>query len=168
MSAETTNPGRRLRLFPALLVVAAVGLTSVGAQAKEGAERSAHDMVRETSNAMLALIEEAKGYAEDDPERFYQAVEDLLTPVVDFDSFARSVMAVHYRDATKEQRERFAETFRTGLVRTYAMALTEFENGEVVVIPPDRPPRNPARQTVKMEHRCRRGLSGALLGGSGR
>lgn len=153
MSAETTISRRLLGLIPALLMAAVVGLTSVGAQAKEDAEHNAHDMVRETSDAMLALIEEAKGYAEDDPERFYQEVEDLLMPVVDFDSFARSVMAVHYRDATPEQRERFAETFRTGLVRTYAMALTEFEDGEVVVVPPDRPPRNPKRQTVKMEIR---------------
>lgn len=153
MSAETTNSGRLARLIPALLVAAAVSLASVGAQAKEDAEHSAHDMVRETSDAMLALIEEAKGYAEEEPERFYEEVEELLMPVVDFDSFARSVMAVHHRDATPEQRERFAETFRTGLVRTYAMALTEFEDGEVVVVPPDRPPRNPKRQTVKMEIR---------------
>ena len=39
-------------------------------------------------------------------------VEALLSQVVDFDSFARSVMAVHYRKASPEQRERFAETFK--------------------------------------------------------
>lgn len=111
------------------------------------------EMVRETSDAVLALIEEAQGYAKEDPERFYREVEALLAPAVDFRSFARSVMAVHYRDATPEQRERFAENFKWGLVRTYALALTEFKDGEVVVVPPERPPRNPRRQTVKMEIR---------------
>jgi phospholipid transport system substrate-binding protein len=85
-------------------------------------------------------------------------VEALLSPVVDFESFARSVMAVHYRKASPEQRQRFAESFKWGLVRTYALALTEFDDGgKVVVVPPDRPPRNPKRQTVKMEIRTQQG-----------
>lgn len=120
-------------------------------------ESSPEDMVRDTSNAVLDLIAQAKGYATEDPERFYREVEALLSPVVDFEGFARSVMAVHYRGATPEQRSRFAETFKWGLVRTYALALTEFEDGKVVVVPPDRPPRNPKRQTVKMEIQARTG-----------
>lgn len=112
---------------------------------------TATEMVRNTTNAVLELIEQAQGYAKEDPERFYQEIEALLSQVVDFESFARSVMAVHYRDATPEQRERFAESFKWGLVRTYSLALTDFSDGKVVVPDPDRPPRNPKRQTVKME-----------------
>lgn len=151
-------------------VVAAVGLMLVplvvaGAEAAAGAETESAgngdggpvEMVRQTSSEVLALIEEARSYAEEDPERFYREVESLLSPVVDFESFARSVMAAHYRDATPEQRQQFAETFKWSLVRTYALALTEFEDGEVVVVPPDRPPRNPKRQTVKMEIRTEQG-----------
>ena len=99
----------------------------------------------------------AKGYADEDPERLYREVEALLSQVVDFDSFARSVMGPHSRDASEAQLERFSETFKWGLVRTYALALTEFNDGEVVVVPPDRPPRNPKRQTVKMEIRTSAG-----------
>jgi ABC-type transporter MlaC component len=128
---------------------------SVEEATEEGRElaqaESATDMVRDTSDAVLELIAEGKGYAKEDPERFYREVEALLSQVVDFESFARSVMSVHYRDATPEQRERFAGTFKWGLVRTYALALTEFSDGKVVVPPPDKPPRNPKRQTVKME-----------------
>jgi len=109
------------------------------------------EMVRQTSDAVLALIDKAQGYASEDPERFYREVESLLSPVVDFKSFARSVMASYYRQATPEQRQRFADTFKWGLVRTYALALTDFKDGKVIVVPPDRPPRNPKRQTVKME-----------------
>jgi phospholipid transport system substrate-binding protein len=165
MSAEITNSGKtmRSRLFRSPLVLLTgllLALTAFTASAKqeEGTtEQSPQDMVQETSDAVLALIAEAKGYAEDDPERFYQEVQDLLDPVMDFDSFSRSVMAVHSRKASDEQLRRFSDTFRTGLVRTYAMALTEFEDGEVVVVPPDRPPRNPQRQTVKMEIRMNSG-----------
>lgn len=140
-----------------LAALVALILASHPAVAADMPEKSPHEMVRETSNAVLELIEEARAYAKDDPERFYQEVEALLDPVVDFDSFARSVMAVHYRDATPAQRERFSDTFKWGLVRTYALALTEFRDGEVVVLPPDRPPRNPKRQTVTMEIRTKEG-----------
>jgi phospholipid transport system substrate-binding protein len=111
-------------------------------------------MVRQTSDEVLRLIEAAKGYAEEDPERLYRNVEALLSEVVDFQGFARSVMGPHSRDASPGQLARFAETFKWSLVRTYALALIEFDDGEVVVVPPDRPPRNPQRQTVKMEIRA--------------
>lgn len=136
------------------------------AEATEGAAQqgrevakagNATEMVRDTSDAVLELIDQAQGYAKENPERFYREVEALLSQVVDFESFARSVMAVHYRDATPEQRERFMETFKWGLVRTYALALTEFTDGKVVVPEPDKPPRNPKRQTVKMEIHTRTG-----------
>jgi phospholipid transport system substrate-binding protein len=145
-----------LKTFTTVLAAAAM-LASSLASAADMPEQSPHEMVRETSDAVLKLIDEARGYAKDDPERFYREVEALLDPVVDFDSFSRSVMAVHYRDATPEQRKRFSSTFKWGLVRTYALALTEFRDGEVVVLPPDRPPRNPKRQTVTMEIRTKDG-----------
>lgn len=147
----------------ALLTVAAFLGLPPGAAAADGAASPAAsgsacngelgpvEMVCQTSNRVLDLIDKAQGYAKEDPERFYGEVESLLSPVVDFESFARSVMASYYRQATPEQRRRFAETFKWGLVRTYALALTDFKDGEVVVVPPDRPPRNPKRQTVKME-----------------
>lgn len=115
--------------------------------------REAEDLVRRTTEEMLVLIEEAKDYVDEDPERFYVAVETLLNPVIDFPRFARSVMAVHYRDATEEQRDRFAEGFKWSLVRTYALALTEFNDGEVRIIPSDRPSRHPDRASVKQEIR---------------
>lgn len=146
--APSARSGLRLGLVLALAI--AVGSGSVAA-ADDSSAQSPQEMVRDASDAVLALIEDARDYAHDDPERFYREVEALLAPVVDFESFARSVMAVHYRKATPEQRRRFAETFKWGLVRTYALALTEFKDGEVVVVPEERPPRDPRRQTVTMQ-----------------
>lgn len=123
----------------------------------DAATRTATEVVERTSDDMLALIEESRPYVKEDPERFYREVEALLAPVVDFKRFARSVMAAHYKSATPEQRERFANTFKWGLVRTYALALTEFRDGEVVIVPSERPPRSPRRESVKMEIRTKAG-----------
>ena len=110
-----------------------------------------HQLIADTSNDLLQLIEEGRGYADSDPERFFTAVEALLAPVVDFEGFARRVMSAHYKAATPAQRQRFAETFKWGLVRTYSLTLTDFTEGEVIVVPPDGPPRHPRRRNVTME-----------------
>ena len=119
----------------------------------EAGTSSAEAVVERTSDELLGLIEESRPYVKEDPERFFAAVEELLRPVVDFKGFARSVMAAHYKTADADQRDRFAETFKWGLVRSYALALTEFSDGEIVLIPSDRPPRSPRRRNVKMEIR---------------
>jgi phospholipid transport system substrate-binding protein len=134
-----------LRLLALILVLPAL---NASAQIRE-----AEDLVERTTAEMLVLIDEAKGYVDEDPDRFYVAVEELLNPVIDFPRFARSVMAAHYKRATPEQRERFAEGFKWSLVRTYALALTEFNDGGVNIIPSDRPAKRPDRASVKQEIR---------------
>jgi phospholipid transport system substrate-binding protein len=134
-----------LRLLALVLILSA---TSASAQIRE-----AEALVEQTTAELLLLIEEAKAYADDEPERFYVEVEALLNPVIDFPRFARSVMAAYYKRATPEQRDRFAEGFKWSLVRTYALALTEFNDGGVNIIPSDRPPKRPDRASVKQEIR---------------
>ena len=114
-------------------------------------------VIERTSDALLVLIEESRAYVAQDPERFYEAVEALLAPVVDFKRFARSVMAAHYKSASADQRDRFAETFKWGLVRSYALALTEFRDEEIALVPSDRPQRSPTRKNVNMEIRTNTG-----------
>ena len=121
------------------------------------ADMSPHETVRRASELLLDVIEESQAYAETDEARFYSAVTEVLDPFVDFTAIARSVMAVHYKRATDEQRERFTTSFKSGLVRTYAKALLEFGDGGVDVIPPTTAPRNPERPTVKMEIRTTSG-----------
>lgn len=115
------------------------------------------EMVRDTSDALIVVIEQGKQYYETDPGRFYAAVQDVLGPAIDFDAFARGVMAAYYKRASEAQRTRFAEAFKNGLVRTYAKALLEFGDEEIVVLPETKPPRDPSKQMVKMEVRSSSG-----------
>ena len=112
---------------------------------------SAEQAVELATGEVLALIEAGKEYADADPERFYTELEGLLRPMIDFPRFARNVMGPYYKVATPEQQERFAESFKWSLVRTYALALTEFSDGEVNVLAPRRPPKNPNRVNVTQE-----------------
>lgn len=140
------RPGLRL---VKLCIVFLLGLAPWGLSAV--AAPTAEQRVQDVSDRVLALIEEARGYAQEDPERFYREFTAILDPAVDFDAFARSVMAVHFRAATAEQRRRFADSFKWGLVRTYALALTEFSNGTIRIVPNSKPTQNKRLQSVRME-----------------
>lgn len=128
-------------------------LVSAPVRATDGVANTPEAVIERVSDDLLQLIEDSRDYVTEDEERFFMEVEALLAPAVDFRGFARGVMAVHYKRASDDQRDRFTETFKWGLVRTYALALTEFKDGEIVLVPDDRPAQNPRRKNVKMEIR---------------
>jgi len=139
-----------------LLFAAALGGSSIAFAEDAGtaaldSRAAAQKVVNDSTQQMLALIESSREYAKQDPERFYREVEAVLAPAVDFRAFSRNVMAASYKRATPEQRDRFAESFKWGLVRTYALALTEFSGGEINLVEDTRPSSKPKRERVKME-----------------
>jgi phospholipid transport system substrate-binding protein len=121
------------------------------------AAASPEAVIEKITDELLSLIEQSRGYMKEDPERFFVEVEALLRGAVDFKGFARSVMAAHYKGASAEQRERFADTFKWGLVRSYALMLGELDDGEIALVPSQRPQRSPRRKNVKMEIRLSNG-----------
>ena len=62
-------------------IVALICLLSFGAQTRAAAI-TAHDIVRQTTTDVMTVVEEAKGYAEEDPERYYKAIQDIFEGVV--------------------------------------------------------------------------------------
>jgi len=139
-----------LALASASALLGLVAPVSAAAEAVTG-DVSPHEVIRETSSKLVTLIDEARTYVDEDPGRYHTEVQALLDPVVDFRSFSRLVMASHYKKATPEQRKRFAATFKSSLVKTYASALMQFSNEEIKVLDPTRAPRDPRRPTVNME-----------------
>jgi phospholipid transport system substrate-binding protein len=113
--------------------------------------RTAVQAIQETVDSLLNVIREGKGYFDSDPDRFYQAVENVLDPVIDFNTFSRGVMAVYYRRATSEQRQHFEGNFRQALIHTYGKALLSYGDEKVEVLPADRPSTQPDRDSVKTE-----------------
>ena len=123
----------------------------------ESNSRSPEAIALDASKDLMLLVHKSGSYTEENTERLFIDVEALLSPVVDFESFARGVMAVHYKRASEEQRMEFVSTFRWGLVRTYALALTEFADGELSLVPNPKAQRNPRYKNVKMQIRTKSG-----------
>lgn len=116
------------------------------AMAEDG--QGAYDVVKGTTDQVLKLVQDAKGYYGSDPERYYREIDGLLGGVSDFKGFARSVMGRHAskqaldsldpaaQKKLQQQIERFTEVFRVGLVHTYAEGLLKFSGQRIEVKPP--------------------------------
>ncbi|ARN76398.1 toluene tolerance protein [Oceanicoccus sagamiensis] len=110
---------------------------------------SANDVVQATTDRVMKIITDAQVYYETDPNRFYLEIEAVLADVVDFNSFARGVMGPYAskkqymalktpeeKNAFKGRMKRFADTFKDGLVQTYAKGLLAFNGNRIEVLPP--------------------------------
>jgi len=105
-----------------------------------------YKMVEQTTQRVLAIIGEGKGYYDKEPARFNQQVNVVMSEVVDFDSFSRGVMGPYANlqrlttDAEKAQRrdqmKRFSDTFKNGLIETYAKGLLKFNGQRIETLPP--------------------------------
>ena len=128
-------------------VMAALWLLTLGAQAQASAT-TAHEIVHQTTAEVMAVVEEARGYADEDPERYFGAIQNILDGVVDFRGFARGVMGAYatserYRSLDdagraqlRAQLDRFSEVMRDGMVRTYGKGLLAFSGSRIEISKP--------------------------------
>lgn len=128
------------------LCLALVSMSALAQASTNGL--TAHDVVRDTSDRVMAVVQDAQAYAEQDPERYYAEVQAILDPVIDFRVFARGVMGAYAssdryraldeagRAQLREQLDRFTEVMRVGLVRTYSKGLLAFGGSRIEVSSP--------------------------------
>lgn len=127
-----------------LVLLAAVPLFAVAAP-------SAHEVVQQTTDSLLADLKQNKDKYRTDPAAFYDALNEILGPVVDVDGISRSIMTVKYSGgATPAQMTRFQENFKRSLMQFYGNALLEYDNQEIRVLPAGGKP-DPQRASVTME-----------------
>ena len=128
-----------------------LGLLALGAVATVQAEDDASPkpIIEWTTDNIMAIVEEAPEYFDDDPERFYSEIGAVLDKTIDWRGFARGVMgdygsSARFRsldDAGKaelrSQLEQFTAVIKTGLIRTYAKGLLAFSGSKFEVKDPE-------------------------------
>ena len=98
--------------------------------------QSAHDLIQDTTNRMLADLSANKEKYKKDPQDFYTALNTIVGPVVDAEGISKSIMTVKYsRKATPAQMQTFQENFKRGLFQFYGNALLEYNNQGITVAP---------------------------------
>ncbi|MFA0790694.1 phospholipid-binding protein MlaC [Microbulbifer echini] len=122
------------------------------------ADQNPYVMIEGVSEKLLGVIRSNGQYANTDPQRYYSAIEGVLTPVVDFDFIARGVMGRYAKQATATQRSRFASAFRRDLVATFARGVANFGDLDVKVVNPGTQPSG-NRVNVLQEVRSKEGIT---------
>lgn len=125
----------------------------------QAAAQTPHQVVEDTSVRVMENLNANRELYQQDADAFYNGLNEIMEPVVDFQGIARSVMTVRYsRSATPEQMERFIETFKRSMVEFYGNALLEFDSGKITVLPPARgSQQTEERASVNMEVRANNG-----------
>jgi len=136
---------RRCILFLGLMLL----LWGVAAAA-ETAATDPHALVKNTSERMLSILRDQRERLKKKPELIYGLVDQVVIPHFDFTRMSRWVLGKYWRQATPEQRERFATEFRTLLVKTYATSLLEFIDDQFKY-PPLRMKPDAKRVTVRTD-----------------
>ena len=133
-----------LRVYTILLA----GFCLLTAGAWAAATTSAYEVVQDATVQVMDVVAAADEYVDEDPDRYYQQVQNILDPVIDFRGFARSVMGPYasserYRSLDeagrvqlRAQLDRFTEVMRLSLVRTYSKGLLAFGGSRIEVEKP--------------------------------
>ena len=94
---------------------------------------SSSEYVEKTHGDIVLVVREKQGIYEENPEEFIKAISFALQPLVDFKRISRNVMGRYYKDANKEQIEKFNKVFKASLLETYSKTLAEFKDEEILV-----------------------------------
>ncbi|MBT2337922.1 MULTISPECIES: MlaC/ttg2D family ABC transporter substrate-binding protein [Pseudomonas] len=111
-------------------------LAALPLMANAVAAPSAHEIIKTTTDQLLADLSANKEQYKKDPGAFYESLNRIVGPVVDADGISKSIMTVKYsRKATPAQMTRFQENFKRSLFQFYGNALLEYNNQGITVDP---------------------------------
>lgn len=116
------------RALPVALVLLA---GAVGAAAGQ----SPHQMIQQTADELLVVIESRRAELEANPPALHRVVDDVLRPNFDVEYSGRLVLGRYWPRATPEQRVAFTEALYGSLVRRYSRGLLQYEEDTVQVLP---------------------------------
>jgi len=110
---------------------------------------TAYETVSATTARVMVVLKDAETYADQDPQRYYDALRVVMDDVVDYRGFARGVMgpfaSKQYYDSLsddgktqlRQQLEDFTAVMRENLIETYAKGLIAFAKADIEVVRPD-------------------------------
>jgi phospholipid transport system substrate-binding protein len=131
-------------MLRSLAFAVALGLAGVAAPVvAQEAPAPAAGAQQQSPQAVVQTIADQLGQAIDghqaelqkDREKLIAVIDDVFLPHFDIDYASILVLGQHAREATPEQRERFAKAFYNSITHRYAEGLLNYTRGKVKVLP---------------------------------
>ncbi len=124
----------------ALLLLAALVAGPVAVAAPEQPDASVsgatpQKVVQDIADQLTDKIAGHREELKDDRDKLISVIDSILLPHFDVDYASILVLGRHAREATPEQRERFAKAFYNSITHRYAEGLLNYTKGSVKVLP---------------------------------
>ena len=97
-----------------------------------------HEMLKQTSDEVIAILKDRKEELKDDPQLVYDLVHEYILPHLDEVTIAKLALGKNWRKASREQKIEFINEFRDLLIRTYGKSLSEFSDQTINYFPVKR------------------------------
>lgn len=105
------------------------------APATAAAQQQPEQVVQAISDQLASAIEGHQQQLKNDQEKLIAVIDDVFLPHFDIDYASILVLGQHAREATPEQRARFAKAFYNSITHRYAEGLLNYTRGRVKVLP---------------------------------
>jgi phospholipid transport system substrate-binding protein len=92
-------------------------------------------LVKRTAEDVLAIIKADADIQAGDQAKIFALAEEKILPNFNFERVSRLVLGKNWTRATPEQRVAFQKEFRTLLLRTYATALSKYQDQKIEFLP---------------------------------
>lgn len=119
-----------MRQFMTTAILICLGLVAAPLHAAGPSE-----VIQEAVDLLAEGLDGRKEELAADKETLYDFINGILLPRFDREFAAGSVLAKHWRAASKEQRNRFVEAFYVTLLHRYADGILEFDTDRVEILP---------------------------------
>ena len=88
------------------------------------------ELVRKTADDVITALKSDKDL-QANKEKIYKLAEEKILPYFDFDKISRLVLGKNWRGADDNQKTQFKEEFKNLLLRTYAIALSKYQDEKI-------------------------------------
>tara|TARA_B000000557_G_scaffold219159_1_gene186837 strand:+ start:536 stop:1159 length:624 start_codon:yes stop_codon:yes gene_type:complete len=92
-------------------------------------------VILSAANDLFLDVEKNKSLYEEDITVFYERVDNILTPIVDFDVLIKSIIGKkNYQSTSDDLKNRFKLALKGQLIRIYAKTIIEYSNSKITII----------------------------------
>jgi phospholipid transport system substrate-binding protein len=105
------------------------------APATANAQQQPEQVVQAIADQLASAIEGHQQQLKNDQEKLIAVIDDVFLPHFDIDYASILVLGQHAREASPEQRARFAKAFYNSITHRYAEGLLNYTRGRVKVLP---------------------------------
>ena len=124
---------KKLKIFTISSLI--IFLTILSSNKLFANEKAPENVILSAANSLFTDVEKNKKLYEEDITSFYNRVDNILTPIIDFDVLIKSIIGKkNYQETSSEQKNRFKSALKNQLIRIYAKTIVEYANSKITII----------------------------------